>query len=97
MRDSVEEIHRAIKRVYDPLMIARLVAHDSLFAIKRVFRKTLEQDFCDQVLGQDINLELDVMRGGSVDRERLCKICAEKFTSRLRPLLSPPQDNASRC
>ena len=61
-----------------------MIADDSLFAIKRVFRKTFEQDFRDQVLGQNINLELDVVRGRGVDRERLFKVRAEQFTGRLR-------------
>ncbi len=91
MRDAVKEIHRAIERINDPLMIARLVADDSLFAIKRVLRKTLEQDFRDRVLGQDIDLELDVMRGGGVDHERLFKMRAEQFTGRLRRFFRHPE------
>ena len=41
MRNAVEIIYRAVERIDDPLMIARLVADDSLFAIKRVLRKFL--------------------------------------------------------
>ena len=61
-----------------------MVADDSLFAIKCVFRKTFEQDFRDQILRQNINLKLDVVRGRGVDRERLFKMRAEQFTGRLR-------------
>ena len=75
MRDAVEEIHRAIERIDDPLMIARLVADDSFFAIKRVLRKTFEQDFCDQILGQHIDLELDVVRGRALTVSG-CSKCA---------------------
>ena len=96
MRDAIEEIHRSIERIDDPLMIARLVANDSFFAIKRMFRKTFEQDFRDQILRQNIDLELDVVRGRGVDRERFFKMRTEQFAGRSAPLLSRLRDSASR-
>ena len=36
MRDAVEKIHRPVERIDDPLVIARLVADDAFFAVKRV-------------------------------------------------------------
>ena len=82
MRDAVEKIHRAIERIDDPLIIARLVADDSFFAIKRVFRKTFEQHLRDQILGLNIDLEFDVVRSRGVDRERLLKMRAEQIAGR---------------
>ena len=49
-----------------------------------MFRKTLEQDFRDQILRQNIDLEFDVVRGRGVDRERLFEMRAEQFAGRLR-------------
>src|SRR5439155_1091568 len=43
MWNPVEIIHRAIKRIDDPLVLAGLITHDSFFAIKRVFWKFFEK------------------------------------------------------
>ena len=93
MRNAVEEIHRAIERIDDPLMIACLVADDSFFAVKRVLRKTLEQDFRDQILRQNIDLELDVVRGRGVDRERFFETARGAIARGPAPLLSRRRDN----
>ena len=42
MRDAVEIIYGAVERIDHPLMIACLVADDSLFAVKSVLGKLLE-------------------------------------------------------
>ena len=56
VRDAVEIIHGAIERIDDPLMLARLIADDSFFAVKRVLGKFFEQRIRDQLLRFDINL-----------------------------------------
>ncbi len=79
MRNAVEKIYRPVERIDDPLIVARLVAHDAFLTVKRVLGKTLEQDFRDQILRQNIDLELDVVRGGGVHRERFLEARAEQF------------------
>ena len=39
----VEIIHRAIQRIDHPLVFARLVAHNSFFAVKGVMRKLFKK------------------------------------------------------
>ena len=61
------------------MVIARLVAHDSFLAIKSVFRETLEQDLRDQILGQHIDLQLDIVRRRGLDGERLFEMGTKQF------------------
>ena len=79
MRNAVEIIYGAIQRIDDPLMIARLVAHDSFFAIKRVLGKLFQERFGDQILSPHVDFQLDVVRRGRIDAERLLKVVPEHF------------------
>ena len=79
MWDAVEKIHGAIERIDHPLMIARLVAHDSLLAVERVLRKFLQEQFGDERLGANIDLELDVVRFRRVHAERLLEAMPQHF------------------
>ena len=60
-------------------MIARLVAHDSLLAVERVLRKFLQEQFGDERLGANIDLELDVVRFRRVHAERLLERLPQHF------------------
>jgi hypothetical protein len=57
-----------------------LIAYDSFFTVKRVVWEPLEQNFRDQVLRQDIDLQLDVVRRCGVDRERSLEMRAQQLT-----------------
>ena len=61
MRNAVEIIHGAIKRIDDPLVFAGLIAHDSFFAIKCVLGKLFEKEFGNQLLRLNIDLEFDIV------------------------------------
>ena len=84
MRNAVEIIYGAVERIDDPLMIALLVAHDSFFAIERVLGKFFQERFGDQFLGAHIDLELDVVRRGRIDAERLLKMVPKQFAGGAR-------------
>ena len=62
-------------------MIARLIADDSLLAVKHVLGKFFQKRFGDQFLATDIDLELDVVRFRGIDPERLLKIVPEQLAS----------------
>jgi hypothetical protein len=55
-----------------------LVADDPFLAIERVFGKTSEQNFRDQILRENVNLELDVMRGRGIDDAWFAEMNAEE-------------------
>ena len=50
MRDAVEEIHRAIDGIDDPLEGAGLVAGDAFLAIDGVIREVLQEQAGDELL-----------------------------------------------
>ena len=81
MRNAIEIIHGAIEWIDDPLVVARLVAHDSFFAIKRVLWEFFQERVGDQILRFDIDLELDVMRLGRIDPKRPLKMLAKQIAS----------------
>src|SRR5256885_8232687 len=86
--DLVEIIHRAVERIDDPLMLARLIANDSFFAIKRVLGKLSQQLLGNQLLRLNVDREFDVVREGSIDVLRTVKIFPKQFTSDTRGVLS---------
>src|SRR5580704_6314748 len=88
MRNSVKIIHRAVQRIDNPLMITRLVAHDSFLAVKCVLGKFSQQRFGDQLLGLDIDRELDVVRQQGADVLRAIKIFAKQLAGLTRRFLS---------
>ena len=79
------------------MIVARLVADDAFLAVERVLRKTLEQNFRDQILRQDIDLELDVVRGRGVDRERFLEMRAEQFAGGASRFLCHFEEFLHRC
>src|ERR1700730_8272939 len=62
VRNFIKIIYRAVERIDHPLMVARLVADNSLFAIERVLGKLFEQLPGDEVLGLNVDREFDVVR-----------------------------------
>ena len=80
MRQPVKIIHRPVERIDHPLILARLIADQALFAVERVLRMLPQQDFGDEILRQHIDLELDVVRGRGVDRQRFFEMRAQQFT-----------------
>lgn len=80
VRDAVEEIHRAIDGVDDPLAVGILVSGDAFLAIDRVVRATEEEDVGDEVLGFLVERELDVVVMSFIDSEGLAEMFAEEFS-----------------
>src|ERR1700736_847670 len=87
MRDPVEIIHRAIQRIDNPLMLARLVANGSFFAVESVLGKFLQERLSDELLRLDIDGELDVVRQRGVDVLRTIKIVAQQLSRFARSVL----------
>src|SRR6202011_4695498 len=65
-------------------MLARLIAHDSFFAVKRVFGKLFQQRLGDELLRLDVDCEFDVMRFSDVHVLGAMKIFAKQLTRRAR-------------
>src|SRR6266404_7938877 len=84
MRDPVKIIHGAVERIDHPLMLARLIAHNSFFAVKRVLRKLFQQCFGDELLCLDVNRQFDVVRLGNGDVLGAMKIFAKHFARAAR-------------
>src|SRR5437588_4966628 len=78
--DSIEIIHSAVQWIDNPFMLARLVADDSFFAIKRVLWKLLEQKIADQLLRLNVDREFDVVCERGVDVLRAMIILPNQFT-----------------
>src|SRR4029450_5101975 len=78
MRNAIEIIHGAIKRIDDPLVLAGLITYDSFFAIKRVFWKFFEKQLRNQFLCLNIDLQLDIVRCDSIHSLRAWKIFAKR-------------------
>src|ERR1043166_5306418 len=87
VRDTIKIIHGAVERIDHPLVIARLVADDSLFAVERVVRKLFEQQICNQLLHAHVDLELDVVRLDRRDAKRAMKIFPEHVAGGARRVL----------
>ena len=68
-------------------MVARLVADNSLFAVKRMFRELFQQCFSDQLLCLNVDREFDIVRLGDVDVLLAVKIFAKKIARRARSIL----------
>src|SRR6266404_3363913 len=84
VRDSVKIIHGAVEWVDNPLMLARLVADDSFLAVERMLGKLFQQFFRDQLLRFNVDGELDVVRGESVDVLRAMEILPKQLTGGAR-------------
>src|SRR5205807_746978 len=65
-------------------MLARLIADDSFFAVKRMLGKLFEQRLCDQLLCLHVDCELNVMRLGDVHVLGAMKIFAKKLAGGAR-------------
>ena len=61
MGDAIEEIHRAIDGIDDPLSGGILVSGDSFLAIESVSGTSGEEDIGDEILGFFVERELDVV------------------------------------
>ena len=77
MWNAVEIIHRPIQWIDNPLMVAGLISHDPFFAVKRVRGKFFEEQFADQLLRLNIDLQFDVVRRERLDALLLLKIFAQ--------------------
>ena len=87
VRDAIKIIHGAVERIDDPLVLARLVADDSLFTVERMVRKLFEQQIGNQLLHAHVDLQLDIVRLGRVDPERTMKIFPEHLAGGARRVL----------
>src|SRR5260370_21023336 len=85
--DLVKIIHGAIERIDHPLVLARLVADNSLFTVKRVLGKLLEQRLGDEFLRLHVDREFDIVRLGDVHMLGAVKIFAKKIARRARSIL----------
>ena len=65
--DAVEEVHRAVDRVDDPLIGSTLVPADPLLAVNRMIGKDSQNKRLDQRLGATVELQLDVVCLGGID------------------------------
>jgi hypothetical protein len=61
------------------LIVARLIADDSLFAVQCMIRKLLKQEIGDERLSLDVDLKLDVVRFGRVDASRQVKVTPQQL------------------
>ncbi len=61
MRDAVEEVHRAVDGIDDPLVFAVLVAADAFLAVDGVVGIAGEQERLDERLRALVEFELDVV------------------------------------
>ena len=81
VRDAVEEIHRAIDGIDDPLALGILVSGDAFFAVKRIVRASEEENVGDEVLGFLVEREFDVVVMLFIDREGFTEMFAKEFSS----------------
>ena len=85
MRDAVKIIHRAIERIDHPLIIARLVADNSFFAVKRVLGKFLQAAI--RVISSCARTSISSLMScasAALTRQRLMKMCAQQIAGGAR-------------
>lgn len=80
MRNAVEEIHRAINRIDNPLAGGLLVARDAFFAVECIARASPEKNAGDEILRFLVERELDVVIRGFIDCGGAAEVLAEKFS-----------------
>jgi hypothetical protein len=76
--DAVEEVHRAVDGIDDPMEGAGLIAGDAFLAVDGVIGKLIEDHAGDEFLGLDVELELDVVGFERIDVERGAEVGAQK-------------------
>lgn len=79
MGDAVEEVDGAINGIDDPLVIGILVAAEAFFAIEGVVGITGGNAGEDELLGLTVELELEVVVHGFIDRLVLVKVVTKEL------------------
>src|SRR3954451_7777383 len=91
MRNAIKIINGAVERIDYPLVVAGLIADDSLFAVQRVGGKLGDQKIGNELLALDVDRQLDVVSFGRVDATWQIKILTQEFAGSARCLLGGVQ------